>query len=169
MQRMRGSEVKAVLGHEIGHVVNGDMVTMTLVQGIVNAFVMFLSRVLAYVIASAMAGKRRDGEDAPVSFGMYYLVEMLLQFALMIPGAMVVCWFSRWREFGADKKGAELAGRQNMIQALQALQATVESVDERHAPALQTLKISGRGTGLMRLFSTHPPLEVRIERLQNVR
>jgi len=168
LRRMERNEVEAVIGHELGHVVNGDMVTMTLIQGVVNAFVMFLSRVIAFAIASASANRdRRDGDGEGFSYLTYWLVQIALEIALMIPGTMLVCWFSRWREFGADRMGARLAGRQNMIQALERLQETFGQVNDARAPALQTLKISGRGTGLMRLFSTHPPLEVRIERLRN--
>jgi heat shock protein HtpX len=167
LNRLDRNEVEAVLGHEIGHVANGDMVTMTLIQGIVNAFVMFLSRVLAFAIATASrGGDRRDDRGGDFSYGMYYLVQMLLEIALMIPASMLVCWFSRQREYRADRAGATLAGRQNMIGALRALQAESGRVEDHRAPSLQTLMISSRGTGLMRFFMTHPPLEERIARLK---
>ncbi len=169
LRQLDDREVKAVLGHEIGHVANGDMVTMTLIQGVVNAFVLFLSKVLAYVIATAMAGRRDSDErrgPAPVNWLVYSIVEMLLQFALMIPGAMVVCWFSRWREYRADRAGAQLAGRQNMINALESLRRTQDHVNESEGAALQTLKINSKGSGILRLFMSHPPLEARIARLR---
>lgn len=165
-QKMRRDEVEGVLGHEISHVANGDMVTMTLIQGIVNAFVMFLSRVIAFAIAQAMRGRDERGEGG-FSFGTYYIVSFVLEILFMIVGSMVVAWFSRYREYRADAGGARLAGRNNMVNALKALLRTYELVDPAaQQPAVQTLKISGRGTGLMRLFSTHPPLEERIARLQ---
>ncbi|MGD0094303.1 MAG: protease HtpX [Planctomycetota bacterium] len=170
LQRMEMNEVRAVLGHELGHVTNGDMVTMTLIQGVVNAFVMFLSKVIAFAIATAMADRGRDDKgrgSAPISWMAYYLIEIVLQIVLMIPAMMLVCWFSRWREFRADAAGARLAGRRNMIAALETLRGELGRVDNRTAPALQTLKISSQGTGLMRFFMSHPPLEERIARLQS--
>ncbi|MBK7844656.1 MAG: protease HtpX [Bdellovibrionales bacterium] len=164
LQSMKREEIKGVLGHEIAHIANGDMVTMTLIQGVVNAFVMFLARAIAFALV--MAGNKsedREGSGAPIA---YYVVQFVLEIVFMILGSMVVAWFSRYREFRADKGGARLAGRQNMIQALQGLQRTFEEVDPAAQPSIQALKISGRPVGIMRLFSTHPPLEERIERLR---
>lgn len=165
LRRMNQSEVDGVLAHEISHVANGDMVTMTLLQGVVNAFVMFLSRVIAFAVAQAMRGERED-RGGGFSHGIYYMVSFLLEIVFMIFGAIVVARFSRWREFRADRGGAQLAGRPAMIGALKALSRTVEMADSGAAPALQTFKISGRGTGLMRLFASHPALEERIARLE---
>ena len=149
-------EIEGVLAHEVTHIQNGDMVTMTLVQGVVNAFVIFVSRVIAFFLRSAVDKK------------LGYLVEMIaiivLQIALGILGSMVVAWFSRAREFRADAGGAALAGRSNMIGALQRLAANKEMIDTAH-PALATMKINGV-KGFMSLLSTHPPLEERIAALQ---
>ncbi len=167
LSRMSKEETTAVLGHEIAHVANGDMVTMTLIQGIVNAFVMFMARVLAYVVS--MAGRDRD-EQRGVPFS-YYLLSFAFEIVFMILGSILVAAFSRRREFRADAGSARLYGRRHMVAALQALQRTYGLVDQaRQAPALATLKISGHPAGLskmMALFSTHPPLEERIARLQS--
>ncbi|MEK6705237.1 MAG: protease HtpX [Bdellovibrionota bacterium] len=167
LSRMRSAEVEGVLGHEIAHIANGDMVTMTLVQGVVNAFVMFLSRAIAFAVAQALRGDK-DERGGGFSYGTYFMVQIVLEIMFMIFGAMVVAWFSRVREFRADKGGAMLAGRDNMIQALEALRRTYEMVDTHAQPALQTLKISGRGSGLLRLFASHPSLEDRISRLERM-
>ncbi|HKY62999.1 MAG TPA: protease HtpX [bacterium] len=163
LRSMNYEEVEGVLGHEITHIANGDMVTMTLLQGVVNAFVMFLSRVIAYAIAVAMRSER---DSRGLSTGIFYLVSFLLEIVFMILGSIVVAWFSRFREYRADQGGAMLAGRQKMIGALRALQRNYEVVDPKRNAAIETMQISGRGSGLMRLFASHPPLELRIQRLQ---
>jgi heat shock protein HtpX len=159
LQRMRSDEVAGVLGHEIAHVANGDMVTMTLVQGVINAFVMFFARVIAYAIGQTI-------RDDDARYWARFAITMVLEIVLSFLGFMVVAWFSRWREFRADAGGAQLAGRDRMAGALRALARNVDMVD-RQAGALATLKISGGGRGLMALFSTHPPLEVRIRRVES--
>jgi heat shock protein HtpX len=166
-QRMNQSQLEGVLGHEVAHIANGDMVTMTLLQGIVNAFVMFLSRVLAFAIMQALRSKDDDRRESSMG-GMYYVVQFVLEIVLMLLGAIVVAWFSRLREYRADKGGAKLAGRESMISALQGLQKYVE---EQSAPVVQqdsvaALKISGKTSGFFALFMTHPPLEERIARLR---
>lgn len=164
LQRMNRSEMEGVIGHEVAHVANGDMVTMTLIQGVVNAFVMFLARAIA--IAISQAG-RRDGES---STHMNYMIVFLLEIVLGFFGMMVVAWFSRYREFRADAGGARVAGKEKMIGALAALNRFygVNSQME-DKPSVATLKISGKKSGFMHLFSTHPPLEERIARLQAAR
>lgn len=163
LRSMGKDEVAAVLGHEVSHISNGDMVTMTLLQGVVNAFVMFFARVLAFVITRAF-GRKDDSEEVSPLF--YYVTVMVLEICFMMLGAIVVAAFSRYREFRADAGGANLAGRQNMINALAALKRNVNIRDEAHQQeAVQAFKISNPG-GLMRFFATHPPLEKRIERLQ---
>jgi heat shock protein HtpX len=169
LQRLGSREVEGVLGHEITHVANGDMVTMTLIQGVINSFVLFLSRILAFVVTQAM----RSRDDREGGGGMQYLLAMVFQIVFSILGSMVVFWFSRWREFRADAGGARLAGRQNMIDALRALQRVhdpelVQAESQQH-PAFQALKISGPAGGIARLFASHPPLEERIARLEQGR
>jgi heat shock protein HtpX len=167
LQRMGQREVEGVLGHEITHVANGDMVTMTLIQGVVNAFALFLSRVLAYVITQAM--RSRDDERGG-GFWMQYLLSQVFQVVFMILGMIVVAWFSRWREFRADAGGARLAGRDNMIGALRALQRVhnpeLQAADAQRGQSFQSLKISGQSSRFLALFATHPPLEARIARLE---
>jgi heat shock protein HtpX len=162
---MGSREVEGVLGHEITHVANGDMVTMTLIQGVINSFVLFLSRVLAFVISQALRSRDDRGSGA-----LQFLLVMVFQVVLSILGLIVVSWFSRWREFRADAGGARLAGRPNMISALRALQQLhepeVAAAEARHHPAFQSLKISGPRSGFLLLFASHPPLEERIARLE---
>jgi heat shock protein HtpX len=159
LRSMRPEEVEGVLAHEVAHIANGDMVTMTLLQGVMNAFVMFFARVIASVITRS-DDERRGG-------GMYFLVVMVLQIVLGILGSLVTAWFSRYREFRADAGGAHLAGRERMLGALRRLAANHELVDTSHQ-ALATMKING-APGWAKLFSTHPPLEARIAALQNQR
>lgn len=163
LQQMDQREVEGVLGHEISHIANGDMVTMTLLQGVVNAFVLFLSRVIAFAIASAMRGDDRNGRG--ISYGMYFLVSIVFEIVFMILGSMVVAWFSRYREYRADAGGARLAGKDQMIGALKVLKQKYEVVDPQQKPAFQNLKISGHARGWMKLFASHPPLDERIARL----
>jgi heat shock protein HtpX len=168
LNRLRGPEIEGVLGHEITHIANGDMVTMTLLQGVVNAFAMFLSRVLAFAITQAM--RSRDDRDDRGYQGpnfLFFIVQFFLEIVFLILGSILVAWFSRRREYRADAGGARLAGRGNMIGALEALKSTYELVDPNIQPAVQNLKITGRPRGLMALFASHPPLEERIARLQS--
>jgi heat shock protein HtpX len=167
LHRMRTREVEGVLGHEVAHIANGDMVTMTLLQGVINAFVLFLSRVLAFVVSQAL--RSRDDRDGG-GFGIQFLLVMVFQIIFGILGSMVVAAFSRWREFRADAGGARLAGRGNMVDALRALQRLhdpeIAAAEAQRAQSFQSFKISGAPGGLMALFSTHPPLEQRIARLE---
>ncbi len=160
LNRMDRNQIEGVLGHEIAHVANGDMVTMTLLQGIVNAFVMFLARVIAFAISNATRSENSNRSAVP-SFFIVIALEIFLGFL----GMIVVAYFSRLREFRADQGGARFAGREKMISALKALKGTTESVETQHA-SLATLKISGKMSGLAALFSTHPPLDVRIQKLE---
>ncbi len=159
LERLDGSQLEGVLAHEISHIANGDMVTMTLIQGIINAFVMFLSRVIAFFIANR-------GRDSESSSAPSYLVIFLLEMALSVLGMVAVSAFSRNREYRADEGGAQLGGRTNMIKALEALQSTVAYADLTNKASLATLKISGKPSGFISLFATHPPLEERIARLK---
>ena len=159
LNRMGRDQVEGVLGHEVAHVANGDMVTMTLIQGVVNAFVMFLARAIAFAVAQS--GRRDDNEGSSFSSGTYFIVQFVLEIVFMILGSILVAFVSRWREFRADHGGARLAGRDKMIAALEALRRNYELIDTQAQPAVQSLKISGRG-GFLQLFSTHPSLEERI-------
>ncbi|MBS1962140.1 MAG: protease HtpX [Bdellovibrionales bacterium] len=167
LDRMGPDELDGVIGHEISHVANGDMVTLTLLQGVVNAFVMFLARVVAFAIAQAM--RDRDERGSGPSYFLQWVIQFALEIVFMILGSMVVAAFSRWREYRADSGGARLAGRGSMVAALRKLQATYEIVDpEMDNSSVETMKISGHRRGrLSLLFASHPPLSARISRLEN--
>ena len=156
LRQMNSDEVEAVVGHEISHVANGDMVTMALMQGVVNTFVYFFASVIGYVVDRAVFKTERGYGPA------YYIVQMIAQIALSLLASMLVMWFSRYREFHADAGGARLAGKEKMIAALQALQRA-------HEPAqlpgeLAAFGINGRG--VQRLFMSHPSLDERIAALR---
>jgi heat shock protein HtpX len=157
LRSMQRDEVEGVLAHEVSHIANGDMVTMTLIQGVVNAFVLFFARVIASILRNAV--------DERMSGAVYFMTVIVLQIGLGILGSVVVCWFSRAREFRADAGAATLAGRGKMISALQRLQQNTKMIETEH-PALATMKISGTRSWLA-LLSTHPPLDERIAALQN--
>jgi heat shock protein HtpX len=166
LHNMGRREVSGVLGHEIAHIANGDMVTLTLVQGVINAFVLFLSRVLAFIIGQALRSRDDDRGGGWIQF----LLVQVFQIAFSILGSIVVCWFSRHREFRADAGGARFAGRENMISALKGLQRLhdpeITAAAAKEAPAFQAFKISGLRGSL--LFASHPPLEERIARLEQL-
>lgn len=158
--RMSEKEIEGVIGHEISHIANGDMVTMTLLQGVVNAFVLFLSRVLAFALSGMGKGREKGSATS------FYLLTFLFEIVFMILGSMVVAAYSRYREFRADAGGAHLAGKESMISALQTLRALQQIREPKENPAMAAFKISHPGKGgLLRLFATHPPLEERIARL----
>jgi heat shock protein HtpX len=157
LHSMNADEVEAVVGHEISHVANGDMVTMALMQGVVNTFVYFFATVIGHVVDRTVF-KTEEGHGPA-----YYIVQMVAQIALGFLASMLVMWFSRYREFRADAGGANLAGRQKMISALRALQRGHEAQD---LPG-QLAAFGINGGGMSRLFMSHPPLEERIAALQN--
>ena len=161
LQRMSKEEIEGVAAHEVAHIQNGDMVTMTLLQGIVNAFVMFLSRVISFFVSQQVKEESR----AMVQM----VITIVLDIALSILGSMVVFWFSRQREFRADAGSAKLVGRDKMIAALENLQRYkgLAQAGEAHA-SLNTMKISSPGKGWGRLFMSHPPLEERISALNSM-
>ncbi len=166
LEQMTADEVEAVLGHEMAHVANGDMVTQTLLQGVMNTFVIFFSRVIAHLVNSALSSNR-DNNSGGSSYGMtYFAVSMVAQILLGFLANMIVMWFSRYREFHADKGGADLAGREKMISALQALQRVNQPHDLPGEMAAFGIS-GGLGDGMKKLFMTHPPLEERIAALQN--
>lgn len=159
LQTMSKEEVEAVLGHEVAHVYNGDMVTMGLIQGVLNTFVIIFSRILGSMIDNALRGNRSGG-----GFGMgHFIGNILGNIVFGFLASLIAAWFSRQREFKADAGGAELAGRENMISALEALKrgsSQSAALPER----LQAFGISGGA--LSKMASTHPPLDVRIARLR---
>ncbi|HEX7283201.1 MAG TPA: protease HtpX [Vicinamibacterales bacterium] len=157
LRSMRREEVEGVLAHEVSHIQNGDMVTMTLIQGVVNAFSIFFSRVIANII--------RQLVDERISTLVFFVATIVFDIVFSILGMVVVAWFSRAREFRADAGAASLSSRQNMIAALQRLQVNQQLVDNSQ-PQLATMKINGSRSGFMALMSTHPPLEARIAALQ---
>lgn len=165
LQTMNQDEVEAVLGHEISHVANGDMVTLTLVQGVVNTFVIFFARVVGFVVDRALS----SGSDEEYRPGIgFWLTSMVAEMVFGILASIIVLWFSRQREFRADSGGAQLAGRQKMIEALRRLQQIAEP---SHLPSeMRAFGINGGlGDGLKRLFMSHPPLAERIAALQSQR
>jgi heat shock protein HtpX len=159
LQGMTRDEVEAVLAHEVSHVANGDMITLALIQGVVNTFVFFLSRVLGHIIDRVVFKTERGHGPA------YWITAIVAQIILGILASAIVMWFSRMREYRADAGGADLASRQKMIAALERLQM---SVKQPHLPEqLEAFGISGgMGSGLKRLFMSHPPLDERIEALK---
>jgi heat shock protein HtpX len=159
LQSMSREEVEAVIGHEVAHVANGDMVTMTLIQGVMNTFVVFLSRVIGYVVDKVILRNDRDG----VGIG-YYVTTIVLDIVLGILAAVIVAWFSRQREYRADAGAAQLMGRkQPMINAL----ARLGGLEPGELPkTVQNMGIGSKPSGLMALFSSHPPIEDRIRALQ---
>jgi heat shock protein HtpX len=158
LRAMDKPQIEGVLGHEIAHIANGDMVTMTLIQGVVNAFVLFFSRILASLIANNVESRNREW----IRFGL----SIAFDIAFSILGSVVVCYFSRLREYRADAGGAKYAGRQNMISALKALQRQYEQIPSDSSGTASVMKISSRPTGVMAWFGTHPRLEDRIARLE---
>ncbi len=165
LENMTSDEVEAVLGHEISHVANGDMVTQTLLQGVLNTFVIFFSRVVAYIVGALMRGNNNQQQGGGGYGATYYIVSMIAQMLLGFLASIIVMWFSRYREFHADKGGADLAGREKMIAALRRLQ----SVNQPHdlPGELAAFGISGGlKAGISKLMMTHPPLEERIAALE---
>ncbi len=169
LNSMNSRSVEGVLGHEVAHIANGDMVTMTLLQGVVNAFVMALARIVAFAIDNALRSDRDSRSGGLGYFGRSIAI-MVLEMLFFIPGSMIIAWFSRQREFRADAGSSRYAGRDSMISALRDLQRVHginESPELQQAPAFANFKIAaGRRTGLAHLFSSHPPLEERIARLE---
>jgi heat shock protein HtpX len=159
LRNMKADEVDAVLGHEISHVANGDMITLTLIQGVVNTFVFFLSRVIGHIVDRVVFKTERGHGPA------YIITAIVAQVVLGILASTIVMWFSRQREFRADSGGARLAGRGNMIAALERLKGAVDA--EPLPEQLSAFGISaGKGGGWRQLFASHPPLDDRIEALK---
>ena len=158
LNSMTEEEAEAVLAHEVSHIANGDMVTMTLLQGVLNTFVIFLSRVIANVVASS-----RNGDEESRSSGIYFLVSMVLDILFGILASIIAMWFSRYREYRADAGSAQLVGKEKMIAALQRLQQIHEP--QEMEGSLNAFMINGKRS---ELFMSHPPLEKRIEALRSL-
>ena len=165
LRNMRREEVEAVLGHEVSHVANGDMVTLTLLQGVLNTFVIFLARVIGGLVDGATRGND-DGRSQTSGTGMgYFFTVMIAQMVLGLFASMIVAWFSRRREFRADEGGADLAGTSSMIGALEALKRVHSP--SRLPESLAAFGINGqRAKALQKLFMSHPPLDERIAALE---
>ena len=160
LRSMSRSQIEAVLGHEITHVANGDMVTLALLQGVLNTFVIFLARIIGSFVDRALF--KNDRAQSGIGF---FLTTMVAQIVLGIFASMIVSWYSRRREFRADRGGADLAGTGSMIAALEVLK---RSQGEPMPPQMQAFGINtGGGSGFMRLFMSHPPLDERIAALQS--
>ena len=159
LQNMNADEVEAVVGHEMTHVSNGDMVTMALMQGVVNTFVFFFASIIGHLVDRVVFRTERGYGPA------FFITRIVAQIALGFLATMLVMWFSRYREFKADAGGAKLAGREKMIGALRALQ---RGHDAQDLPG-QLAAFGINGGGMSRLFMSHPPLEERIAALQNIR
>jgi heat shock protein HtpX len=161
LERLSPHEVEAVLGHEVSHVANGDMVTLTLLQGVLNTFVIFLSRIVGFVVDRVLLRNERGTGPG------FFLVSFLAQILLGILASMIVMWFSRQREFRADAGGARLAGREKMIDALRSLARGAEP--SALPPAMRAFGIAGgRHGAVARLFMSHPPIEERIKALERL-
>ena len=162
LRQMKPNEVRAVLAHEIGHVANGDMITLTLIQGVVNTFVMFFARIIGHTVDRAVFKTERG-------YGIgYYVTTFFAEMVLGILASTIVMWFSRWREFRADAAGASLASRNDMIAALQSLQAQQGLPNDMPGEMTALAISSQKKTNLAALFSSHPPLEKRIQALRDV-
>jgi len=159
LEKMTRDEIEAVLGHEVAHIANGDMITLALIQGVVNTFVVFLARVIGYVVDSAInKGRRGPGIG-------YWVATIVAEIVLGILASTIVMWFSRQREFRADEGGAFLAGRDKMVMALKKLQSAYEP--SSLPKQMQAFGVSGN-TSISRLFMSHPPLSERIEALEKI-
>ncbi|MBT3236334.1 MAG: protease HtpX [Bdellovibrionales bacterium] len=169
LQQVGSDGVEGVIGHEVAHIANGDMVTMTLIQGVMNAFVMFFARIAAFAVSQAMRGDDEEGEG--LGFFAHIMVVMLFEVLFGILASIVVNWFSRYREYRADAGGASLAGKEKMITALEAILNSQPLLPAGKAggqeKSFRALGINSKKSW-MALFSTHPPLEQRIEQLRKL-
>ncbi|NBX16573.1 MAG: protease HtpX [Proteobacteria bacterium] len=160
LRSMSKKEVEGVLAHEVAHIANGDMVTMTLIQGVVNAFVMFIARIIGFAVSQSV-----KEENRPL---VNMVVVLVCDILLGILGSVAVAWFSRLREFRADAGAAQMGGSANMIAALERLNRGYDSMEADSAPqSVAAFRISNKRGGLLAAFSTHPPLEERIARLKS--
>lgn len=163
LQNMSRDEAEAVVAHEMSHISNGDMVTMTLIQGVVNTFVIFISRLLAQIVSGFMSGQREDEQSSSNSM-VYFFVSMIFELVFGVLASMITLWFSRHREFYADAGAARLVGRHKMIAALERLKASHEPEETN---SVMAFCINGKTKTFSELFMTHPPIDKRIEALKS--
>lgn len=162
LHQLQEEEIEAVIGHELAHIKNGDMVTMTLLQGVVNTFVLFLS----YLLAHAISMNTKRGKDEGGNLAVFYITRMVLEILFMVIGSMIVASFSRYREYRADIGGAVLSSKENMIRALKRLEVPAQQIEKSDIPeAVEALMCNGR-ISVLELFSTHPPIQKRIKALE---
>ncbi|KLN96758.1 protease HtpX [Moellerella wisconsensis] len=164
LENMSRDEAEAVIAHEISHIANGDMVTMTLLQGVVNTFVIFISRILAQVVAGFLSNNNDENESSNGNPMVYFAVSMVLEIVFGILASIITMWFSRYREFHADAGSAQLVGKEKMIAALQRLKTSYEP---QEASSMMAFCINGNGKSFSELFLSHPPLDKRIEALRS--
>lgn len=162
---MNEEELKGVLGHEMSHIANGDMVTMTLLQGVLNTFVYFFSYIAAMVVSNAMSRSSDEEGSSGGNIFVFHMVNMLFQILFGILANVILMWFSRWREYRADAGSASLGGKECMIEALEALKRSVQIPPQGQQGQFQALCING-GSGFAELFMSHPPLDKRIAALR---
>ena len=162
---MNRDEVEGVLGHEISHIANGDMVTLALIQGILNTFVIFFARIAAYFVTQAL-NREENNQGGGLNGMVFFLVEMLFQVVFGVLASIIVMWFSRFREYRADAGSARLLGKQKMILALQKLKQMQGAPEDKRAPSFNAMKIAGHPSGFMALLASHPPLDDRIKALE---
>lgn len=162
LQSMSQDEAEAVIAHEISHIANGDMVTMTLIQGVVNTFVIFISRMIAQVASGFLSGNRDDEESSSGNSLVYFIMATLLELVFGALASIITMWFSRHREFHADAGSAKLVGREKMIAALQRLKTSHEP---QEMGSMMAFCINGKSKPFSKLFISHPPLDERIEAL----
>lgn len=158
---MNDNELEGVLGHEMSHVANGDMVTMALIQGVVNTLVIFFARIAAYIVATFISRDENEG----ISMIAYYVIAIVFQIVFGILASMIVMAFSRWREFHADRGSANLLGKDKMIAALERLKQYSEAPEDNRSPSTSALMIN-RHSKLLKLFASHPPIDERIAALR---
>ncbi len=167
LQGMNEEEVEAVLGHEVSHIANGDMVTLALIQGVVNTFVVFFARVASMIVMQIFS-RREENQPQQVQGGfIYQSVATVFQLLFGVIASLIVMWFSRYREYRADAGSAQYVGKEKMISALQRLQEMTEGPKDNRAPAFNAMKISAPSE-LSTLFASHPPIEKRIEALRKL-
>jgi heat shock protein HtpX len=164
LENMTNNEAEAVIAHEISHIANGDMITMTLVQGVVNTFVIFISRMLSQIISNIISSNRNDNNVEEKNPFIYFLISTFLELTFGILASVITMWFSRHREFYADASSANMVGREKMISALNRLKTSHEP---QESDSMIAFCINGKSGSFLKLFASHPSLEKRIQALKN--